>query len=151
MSAAEAARELGENQANVSYHLRVLQRAGLIEVAETVKVRGGVAKLYRHTASSRPFEIPESSEAESTPEERTSREAFVTSMTVELRRRVSMQRSGVQLFTDAQLWVAPETWSSVVELVGRASALLHEAAQAPRSVGTAPVAMSAALFELRPE
>jgi DNA-binding transcriptional ArsR family regulator len=150
-SAAEAARELGEQQANVSYHLRLLRRAGLVEVTETVKVRGGVAKRYRHIASSQPFELPEPSLTESTVEGRTSRAAFVSSMTVELRRRISEQRPGTQLFTDAELWVEPETWDAVVTLVGQASALLHESAKAPRTTGTARVAMSAALFQLQDE
>lgn len=150
-SAAEAARELGEQQANVSYHLRLLQRAGLVEVAETVKVCGGIAKKYRHTASSQPFELPEPSTTETTAEGRNSRVAFVSSMTVELRRRIASQRPGVQLFTDAELWVKPETWNAVVALVGQASALLHDSAKAPRTIGTVPVAMSAALFELRKE
>ncbi|MDM4762389.1 helix-turn-helix domain-containing protein [Galbitalea sp. SE-J8] len=151
LSAAEAARELGEQQANVSYHLRLLQRAGLIEVTETVRVRGGVAKRYRHTSSSRPYELESRSATNPTPEERETRAAFVAAMGVELRRRLARRRSGAQIFTDAEVWVERETWRRVVELVGQASALLHESATAPRTAGTAPVAMSAALFELDPE
>nr|WP_244162473.1 helix-turn-helix domain-containing protein [Amycolatopsis regifaucium] len=52
MSAAEAARELGETQANVSYHLRRLHEAGLLDVAEEVRIRGGLAKRYRHDPES---------------------------------------------------------------------------------------------------
>jgi len=52
LSAAEAARELGETQANVSYHVRRLYDAGLLEVAEEVRIRGGRAKRYRHQPDS---------------------------------------------------------------------------------------------------
>lgn len=48
MSAAEAARELGEKQANISYHLRRLRDGGLLEISEEAEVRGGRAKRYRH-------------------------------------------------------------------------------------------------------
>ncbi len=151
MSAAEAARELDGQQANVSYHLRLLERSGLVEVVETVRVRGGKAKRYRHTASSRPFDPDASSAAEEATAAEGSREAFVAAMSVELRRRAALQVPGVQVFTDAEVWAQNEAWRRVVDVVGQASALLHQAAEAPRSPGTVPVAMSAALFELRPE
>ncbi|MFC4560254.1 helix-turn-helix domain-containing protein [Nocardiopsis mangrovi] len=51
MSAAEAARELGETQANVSYHLRRLHDAGLLEAAGQTEIRGGLAKRYRHATT----------------------------------------------------------------------------------------------------
>ncbi len=150
MSAAEAARELGEQQANVSYHLRLLQRAGLIEVVETVRVRGGVAKRYRHTASSEPFDLDSTSTAAEAGDGSGARAAFVAAMTSELRRRAALHRAGVQVFTDAEVWVEEQTWRQVVDLVGQASALLHRSAVAPRTAAAIPVAMSAALFELRP-
>lgn len=49
-SASEAARELGDSQANISYHLRRLEAAGLVVVAEEVMIRGGRSKRYRHEA-----------------------------------------------------------------------------------------------------
>jgi DNA-binding transcriptional ArsR family regulator len=52
MSAAEVAREFGESQANISYHLRRLHAAGLLHVAEEVRIRGGRAKRYRHDPDS---------------------------------------------------------------------------------------------------
>lgn len=48
MSAAELARELGLTQANASYHLRMLVRAGLVTPAGQERVRGGTAKRYRY-------------------------------------------------------------------------------------------------------
>jgi DNA-binding transcriptional ArsR family regulator len=56
MSAAEVARELNISHANASYHLRVLANAGQIEPAGEQKVRGGVAKRYRHPWEARPEE-----------------------------------------------------------------------------------------------
>src|SRR5215831_21075892 len=48
MSAAEVARELDINHANASYHLRVLAEAGQVVEAGEERIRGGVAKRYRH-------------------------------------------------------------------------------------------------------
>ena len=48
MSAAEIARELDLTHANASYHLRVLADAGAVVEAGEEKIRGGVAKRYRH-------------------------------------------------------------------------------------------------------
>ncbi|RIJ59412.1 ArsR family transcriptional regulator, partial [Clavibacter lycopersici] len=52
VSASEAARELGETQANVSYHLRRLREAGLLEEAGVERIRGGAARRYRHVPAS---------------------------------------------------------------------------------------------------
>lgn len=57
MSAAEAGRELGYSQATASYHLRVLERAGLVRLVETVRLRGGEAKRYRHESSAERFQF----------------------------------------------------------------------------------------------
>ncbi|WP_423918353.1 helix-turn-helix domain-containing protein [Frigoribacterium sp. 2-23] len=146
-SAAEAARELGLTQAAVSYHLRVLERVGLVRVVEVVRLRGGEAKRYRHETSSRPFRLDDTKEARSEPEDVA---RYVEAMTDELRRRSSRRVTGPQISTDAELWVDPETWRRVVTLVGEASALLHSSAVAPRTPGATPVAMTAALFPLRP-
>ena len=48
MSAAEVARELEITHANASYHLRLLLDAGLLVVEGEERIRGGVAKRYRH-------------------------------------------------------------------------------------------------------
>jgi predicted transcriptional regulator len=53
MSAAEAARELGETQAIVSSHFRRLHDAGLLDVAEEVEIRGGKAGCTPTTCSAR--------------------------------------------------------------------------------------------------
>ncbi|HYG92184.1 MAG TPA: helix-turn-helix domain-containing protein, partial [Nocardioides sp.] len=48
MSAAEVARELDITHANASYHLRVLRDAGEVVVDGEERIRGGMAKRYRH-------------------------------------------------------------------------------------------------------
>src|SRR5918993_1279103 len=55
MSAAEVARELGITHANASYHLRQLHDADLVVVEGEERIRGGMAKRYRHL-----FDRPES-------------------------------------------------------------------------------------------
>lgn len=145
LSAAEAGRELGVSQAAASYHLRVLERAGLIRVVEVVRLRGGDAKRYRHESSARPFDatapVPPAAPAEE--------EAYVAALVEELRRRALERTEGPAVTTDAELWVEPEVWRRVVRHVGEASALLHAAARPPRTPGTRPVSMTAALFPLR--
>ncbi|CRK56164.1 hypothetical protein [Alloactinosynnema sp. L-07] len=49
MSAAEVAREVGHSQPNISYHLRKLLDASMVEMVEEVPIRGGIAKRYRST------------------------------------------------------------------------------------------------------
>lgn len=145
MSAAEAGRELGVSQASASYHLRVLERAGVIRVVEVVRVRGGEAKRYRHESSSQRYD-PDAHLGERSPE---GEEEYIEALVDELRRRARARIDGPALTTDAELWVDPHVWSRIVRHVGEASALLHAAAQPPRSPGTRPVSMTAALFPIR--
>ncbi|MBF4616158.1 ArsR/SmtB family transcription factor [Curtobacterium sp. VKM Ac-1376] len=148
MSAAEAARELGLSQATASYHLRVLERAGLVAVVEVVRLRGGEAKRYRHESSSEPFDldaVPDSGADVSVEDQL----VYVEAQVEELRRRVRHRSTGPGVSTDAELWVGPETWRRVVHHVGQASALLHAAAQRPRTPGTVPVSMTVAMFPMR--
>jgi DNA-binding transcriptional ArsR family regulator len=146
MSAAEAGRELGVSQASASYHLRVLERADLIRVVEVVRLRGGDAKRYRHESSSQPITVRgtqargRSAEGEG---------EYVEALVDELRRRSRERIDGPAITTDAELWVDPAVWHRIVQHVGEASALLHAAARPPRTPGTRPVSMTAALFPVR--
>ena len=45
-SAKEIARKFGESEQTICYHMRELDRLGLIRLAETVKRRGAIAKYY---------------------------------------------------------------------------------------------------------
>lgn len=145
MSAAEAGRELGLSQATASYHLRVLERVGLVAVVDEVRIRGGDAKRYRHLSSAQPFPL----EASPVVEDDEERAQYVEALIDELRRRSRQRISGQQVSTDAELWVDAKTWQRVVNHVGQASAFLHAAAQPPRTPGTRPVSMTAALFPMR--
>jgi len=145
LSAADAGRELGVSQASASYHLRVLERAGLIRVVEVERVRGGDAKRYRHEASSRRYDVDAPAVTRSAEAEA----EYVDALSDELRRRARHRVDGPALSTDAELWLDPAVWRRVVQHVGEASALLHAAAQPPRTPGTRPVSMTAALFPLR--
>lgn len=147
MSAAEAGRELRLSQASASYHLRVLERAGMIRVVEVIRLRGGEAKRYRHESSAQPFRHHASADPGAGSAEE--RALYVEALAAELRRRSASRADGPQVTTDAELWVDPRVWDRVVMLVGGASALLHAEAQAPRSPGTGPVSMTAALFALK--
>ena len=142
LSAAEVARELGITHANASYHLRVLLEAGAVVVAGEEKIRGGVAKRYRHPWESRPGE-------KASPEDQ---EVYVRATAEELVRRARLRKPRTRsMFSDAELWVTPEVWQRVEELVREASALVHAEAQPPRSPGTVHVNLTAATFQMTEE
>ncbi|MFF1574604.1 helix-turn-helix domain-containing protein [Leifsonia sp. NPDC058292] len=139
LSAAEAARELGDTQANISYHLRRLHEAGLVEVAEEVAIRGGRAKRYRHD--------PASSEGLGHGEE--GLPVLMSAMAAELTRRSVLYRLGTETsFTDAEFWVDDAAWQRALALVREAGIVLADAARAPRTPETRPVNATIALFEL---
>lgn len=142
LSAAEVARELGITHANASYHLRVLLEAGAVVVAGEEKIRGGVAKRYRHPWESRPGE-------KALPEDQ---EVYVRATADELVRRARLRKPRTRsMFSDAELWVTPQVWQRAEELVREASALVHAEAQPPRSPGTVHVNLTAATFQMTEE
>ncbi len=146
LSAAEIARELGVSHANASYHLRFLLDAGELEVVGEERIRGGIAKRYRHPW--RREDRPERPEGD--PQERAeAAELFVQAAAEELRRRYAQRLPDSHgLVTDAELWVAPEVYAEARELLAQASALLHDNARPPRSEGAEPVSLSVFAFEL---
>ena len=142
MSAAEIARELGIGHANASYHLRFLADADLVVEAGEERIRGGVAKRYRH-----PWDAAETAGAVDSPEDAA---RYVDAMAQELVRRFARRERPGSL-TDAELWVAPEVFERVRSMVHEAATLLHAEARPPRTEGTVPVAMTAAVFPITPE
>lgn len=141
LSAAEIARELGITHANASYHLRLLAAAGLVVEAGEEKIRGGIAKRYRH-----PWDTGIGSGPPSTRQES---EEYVAAVAAELVRRYGLKSPGMPaLTTDAALWVAPEIWDEVVALVTQASHLVHREAQPPRTPGAIHVNLTAAAFRM---
>ncbi|GAA1440871.1 helix-turn-helix domain-containing protein [Leifsonia poae] len=138
-SAAEAARELDDSQANISYHLRRLHEAGLVSVAEEVAIRGGRAKRYRHDPTS----------AESIGSGDGGVAALMGAMAAELVRRAALyEQGGVIAFTDAEFWVEPEASRAAEELVRAAGVLLADAARPAGSPGAVPVSATLAYFQL---
>lgn len=141
LSAAEVARELDITQANASYHLRLLESAGLLEIAGEETVRGGRAKKYRHRWDA-PVLRPQATQDDD-------RLAYVRVLAEMIPRRfVERERGARSRFTDAELWVEPEVWDRVAALVDEASSLLHASARPPRSEGTIRTALSVAAFRL---
>ncbi|MEC3978638.1 ArsR/SmtB family transcription factor [Amycolatopsis sp. H20-H5] len=141
MSAAEAARELGETQANISYHLRRLHDAGLVDIAEELQIRGGRAKRYRHD--------PDSGGG-FTSRDLGEEQLLVTALTEELKRRTEFRaadRPGST--TDAEVWIDEASWSRALGLARELSHLLHNAAEPPRTPGAVHVSATVSLFELR--
>jgi len=147
LSAAEVARELGITHANASYHLRVLLDAGELEIASEEKIRGGVAKRYRH-----PWQqgLGGQNPKRASLEDRT---VYVRAMAEELVRRARRTRVGGARggLTDAELWVTPEDYRAVEEAITAASSRLHASAKPPRTEGTIRVSLTAALFEMDQE
>ncbi|WP_122816740.1 ArsR/SmtB family transcription factor [Nocardioides pantholopis] len=143
LSAAEVARELGVTHANASYHLRLLARAGEVMVSGEEKVRGGVAKRYRHRwreVAAQEAELPGT------------RSLDVRALAQELVRRHALRtpEHGRGYYCDAELWVDDEVWSQALALVEQAGALVHDAARPPRTEGTRRVNLSIAAFGMQP-
>ncbi|WP_297543716.1 helix-turn-helix domain-containing protein [Amycolatopsis sp.] len=141
MSAAEAARELDQTQANISYHFRRLHDAGLLDVVEEVEIRGGRAKRYRHD--------PDSGRRMG-PREPDDARLLAAALSEELQRRSADRVAGTKgAMTDAELWVDQATWDEAVEHARKLSRLLHAAAQPPRTEGTVHVSATVSLFTMR--
>jgi DNA-binding transcriptional ArsR family regulator len=140
MSAAEVARELGITHANASYHLRQLHDADLVVVEGEERIRGGVAKRYRHL-----YDRPESAWSDDDVA------GHIEAMCSELLRRFPHRRQGKATFTDAELWVAPATWERAVEMLVEASLLVHREAQPPHAEGTVPINLTVAGFRMGDE
>jgi DNA-binding transcriptional ArsR family regulator len=140
LSAAEISRELDLTHANASYHLRVLARAGLVEVGEEREVRGGQERRYRvaHTEPER-------------TDDPAGRRLWFRALAEELVRRsadeVGNRRTSPRTVSaDAELWVPAEVWTDVVERVHTAVADLHQAATPPRTKGTIRTSTTVAMF-----
>jgi DNA-binding transcriptional ArsR family regulator len=138
MSASEAARELGETQANVSYHLRRLREAGLLEDAGVERIRGGAAKRYRHVPAS--GERLDAHTGGSLP-------ALAAALAAELTRRAARHAEGTRpVITDAELTVSTGTWIRAQELAREVGVLLHDDAARRPGDDDVPVSATVALF-----
>ncbi|WP_217493823.1 helix-turn-helix domain-containing protein [Humibacillus sp. DSM 29435] len=156
LSAAEVARELGTTQANASYHLRFLLDAGLLVIAGEENVRGGRAKKYRHPwdaelAAHDTHETHSSDEAglAGSAASEADLDAYVRAFADMIPRRYRQRSLTPQtLLTDAELWVTPQAWAEVRDLLMSASRIVHEQAKPPRTQGTVRTNLSVAAFTM---
>jgi DNA-binding transcriptional ArsR family regulator len=140
MSAAEIARELDISHANASYHLRQLAAAELLVEAGEEKIRGGVAKRYRHPWRSQGTGGKPTSE---------DKRLYIQAIGDELVRRFDSRRPRTKQFlSDAEMWVEPDTWNEVMALLAKASELMHTRARPPRSEGTIHVNATSIAFQM---
>ena len=137
-SAAEAARALGQTQANVSYHLRRLAQAGLVELVEHTRVRGGTAKRYRHNPLSGETLIAGNDDATS---------ALLGTLAGELTRRAAHATGAQLVFTDAEVWVSPDAWIRIHTLTRELGTVVHDEARA-REAGLVHLAATLAVFPM---
>ena len=117
MSAAEIARELDLTHANASYHLRVLAEAGEVVEAGEERIRGGVAKRYRH-----PWDRARPSHAAATPADRRRGPGDLrpACSPASWSAASGCAAAGTRAhLTDAEVWVSPEVWEQAVALVER--------------------------------
>ena len=149
MTAAEVARELDLTHANASYHLRLLLAAGEIEIEGEERVRGGIAKRYRHHPGTK-FDEPTPDMPDDLPP--TAEHLLIhEAIAAELRRRSRAMLRAKAHVTDAELWVAPEAYAEAHEHLAAASRAIHRAALAPRTPGAIRVSATIALFRMDPE
>lgn len=137
MSAAELARELDISHALASQHLRRLDAAGLVELAEERTRRGGRERRYRTVHGS-----PLSDRHDGTP-------LLAETLAHSLRERAGRRaEAGEGVTVDAELWVDERTWQHVRRRLAELAAELHDAARPPHTPDTVPVGVSVMAFPL---
>jgi DNA-binding transcriptional ArsR family regulator len=144
MSAAEVARELDISHANASYHLRTLHRAGHLVITGQERIRGGVAKRYRYLSDGQPHPA-----SQKPPRSVDDLVAYAEVLATELKRRLVVATPAQRQFhSDLEAWVEPAVWAEAVDLLHRASRMLHERARPPRTPGTRHVSVTAWAFPM---
>ena len=131
------AKETDMSQAAISYHLRSLEAAGLVELDSTRSVRGGIEKLYR---------LPVGGGAAGAPETMATSATAVTAEVV--RRLQDSAAGGWDVFGDAEVWVDPDTWRRISHAIADLMEELHAEATAPRARGSVHVSATTLLFQL---
>lgn len=150
MSAAELARELDISQANASYHLRTLAKAGQVEVAATESIRGGQAKKYRYRYSEQTGRSTEASRPRKSADPEEWR-LYIDVLHQELVRRSAQRVDGPSISADAEVWLTPDVWRRARDLVKEASMLVHEEALRPHAPDSVHVNFQTELFLMRDE
>lgn len=144
LTAAEVARALGLTHANASYHLRTLLAGGLIVPTGEEKIRGGMAKRYRHDV-----EREEEADRHRPPRSPGEIHALYAGAAHELIRRSTRgDWSAKNSMTDAELWIDQATWDELRERMTQLSRDLHAAAQPPRTPGAVRTSTTMAMFQI---
>lgn len=142
-SAAEVARELGITHANASYHLRVLLKAELVVVDGEERIRGGIAKRYRHPWNDTPLDGGTTTATED------ERQQFLDALLSEASRRyVHRRETDRAVLSDAELWVPPEVWDEASRHLRAAADLVHGAARPPRADDAVRISLTTIGFEM---
>jgi DNA-binding transcriptional ArsR family regulator len=137
LSAASLAAELGISHGLASQHLRVLDRAGLVELAEIRPNRGGRERLYRTVKGT-----PLSDRTDASP-------LLVEAYLSNLRHRLATRSpESTDVITDAELWVTPEVWHEARKRLADLIYDLHEHSEPPRTPGTTPIGVTLMAFEM---
>lgn len=136
-SGTSLAKDTGMSQAAISYHLRALEAAGIVELDSTRSVRGGVEKLYR---------LPPVGPAES---DSATMVTNATAVTAEVIRRVHEARpKSWDVYSDADLWIPEDAWLRISNAVVDLLEELHDEATAPRMRGSVHVSATTLMFRM---
>lgn len=134
-SGTELAGEVDMSQAAVSYHLRQLADAGIIELAETRNKRGGQEKRYRL----RTITDLQSDNAAVV--------ASASATAADLQRRIITGKPETWDFVgDVDIWIDDATYRKCVSAIGEAFEELHRAAVEPGTKGAVHVSATAMTF-----
>jgi len=144
LSATQVARRLDIKHASASYHLRQLEKARLIQVAEVRSVHGGLERIYRYAES-------EDAEAPHSPWNVEDLLLAIEALSVELRRRAANARPGLRATIDGEYWIPQDVWQEARSEVLAATRRIHAAAKPEGSTGTVRISVSALLFEMASE
>lgn len=140
LSATEAAKALGESQANVSYHLRRLAQAGLVHLVEETNIRGGTAKRYRHDTTS--GETLSSGRGDD-------HQALMSALSAELISRSARYTAESEFaFTEAEVTVSAEVWDRIREAARDLGKMIHDEALPAGTADGIRVSATLALFEV---
>jgi len=142
MSATQVSAELGIRHGSASYHLRQLLNAGLIDIAEVLRVNGGSERRYRYL-------LPAETDAPRSPWNVDHLLLVIEALTTEMRRRAIASKPGLSAAIDGEYWLPEETWRGVRSDIQAATRRLHEAAQPADAAGMVHVSASALLFVMK--
>ncbi len=134
-SGTELAPLLSMSQAAVSYHVRALADAGLIELDEVRPVRGGREKLYRLVDGGKVTGAPSDLEAN-----------VVTAAAEIVRRIEALGPRSWDVFGDLEVWVEEETWVRHTQAIATEIEHLHAVAKPRREPGTIRVSSTTLMF-----